>query len=85
MKRRLIKRGMIIEVHFWDHVEHGEKPFPFIVYGRVTESKRNYIVVVGWAHVNPEMDNDDNTTHWTILKSAITEWHELIRKEEIND
>jgi hypothetical protein len=73
----MIKIGDIIEIIFLDHVEDGEKPLKFIVYGRIKKIKKDYISVESWAYYDKKLDTDLNCKLFTILKSCIIKINKL--------
>jgi len=70
-------RGSIVEVHFLDHVENGDKPYEFVVYGRVAHVDRRSITVECWTYSDTRERDKSNVTKYVILKSAITRWWRL--------
>jgi len=80
---RLLK-GMILEIHFLDHVEDGEGAMEFIVWGKVDRVDKTSLRIVSWAHENPkalEVQDCDYGTEktFTIVRSAIIDWYHLKR------
>ena len=73
--KKYFRKGKVVEIKFLDHVEDGDKPLLFSVYGRITDVHRKYVVIAAW--IGEEVDH--NTKYWTILKSTIQEWYELKR------
>jgi hypothetical protein len=70
-----VQKGDIVEIHFLDHCQDGEKALDFVVWGRVNQVYENSIRVASWAH--KEMDckehgGADNETTFTIVTSAIS-------------
>jgi hypothetical protein len=70
-----IKKGDLVEVRFLDHVEDGEDPIEFLVWGRVRRTSRVAYAVESWAYADPLEDEADhgieNRKVFTIVKSAI--------------
>lgn len=71
---------MEVAVVFYDHVEDSNQPLQFIVYGRLAEIKRKYLVIESWTYADTKITRDDNVKFWTIMRSAIVECHQLERK-----
>ena len=66
------KKNQIYAVTFLDHVEDGIEPIEFVVYGKLIETNKKYIVIGGWVYKKRKGDPDSNEKVWTILKSTIT-------------
>jgi len=73
---------MIVEVEFLDHVEDGNEPIAFTAYGRLVDVQRKFIIVESWAYFDTKIIRDSNVKFWVILRSAITQWYQLERKEQ---
>jgi hypothetical protein len=68
-----IKVGDIVEVEFLDHVEDGDEPFLFIVWGKVAVNKRKHYEILCWAHAEKSVEAwPHNEKRFTIVKGAIT-------------
>ena len=71
-----IKKGDIVQIRFLDHVEDGDKPLDFIVWGRIDRVYKKSIRVVTWAHAkarNPAKFAECTEKTFTIVKSTVTE------------
>lgn len=69
-----LRKGQIIEVVFWDHVEDGNDPFEFMVWGRLMKVTRTYLVVESWAYADAKRrvdDDDSNIKRFTILRRVV--------------
>lgn len=68
-----VKKGDIVAVTFFDHVQSPkESPaMSFIVYGRVASVSARALVVGSWCHFSTRRKYDENTTTFTIVRSAI--------------
>lgn len=64
-----------VRIDFWDHVEGGDKPILFTVWGRVVAFHDDFITVDSWAYYSPAEPRDGNITTFTIVRSAIKEIH----------
>lgn len=80
--RKRFRKGMIVEVEFLDHVEDGNEPIAFTAYGRLVDVQRKFIIVESWAYFDTKIIRDSNVKFWVILRSAITQWYQLERKEQ---
>ena len=77
MKRKIFRKNQIVAVEFLDHVEDGEEPLHFVIYGRIAKVDKKSIVIVSWCYLDPNLPLDSNNKYHTILKSAITNWNKL--------
>lgn len=67
-----LRRGQIVKVVFWDHVEGGSRPIKFAIYGELSAIDRRSICVDAWAYANGRRAHDPrNETRFTILRSTI--------------
>lgn len=73
------RRGQIVEVHFLDHVENGDHPYEFVVFGRVAAVDRRSITVECWAYVDEAEKDKTNVTRYVICRTTITRWWQLTR------
>jgi len=80
--RKRLRKGMEVAVVFDDHVEDFAQPLLFIVYGRLVEVQRKYLVIESWTYADIKVTRDSNVKFWTVLRSAIRNCYEL-RREEI--
>jgi hypothetical protein len=69
---------MIVEINFNDHVENSEDMFTFLVWGRVCEVHRKFVVIEMWAYPDQTATRDQNVKTWVILKATINSWRELV-------
>ena len=67
--------GDEVRVDFRDHVENGDEPALFSVWGRVVRTHDDYLVLDSWAYRDPKHERDDNVQTYTIVRSAIEEVH----------
>ena len=70
-----LKKGDVVEIHFLDHVEDGDRALRFIVWGRIDRVYKKSLRIVSWAHENPkDAAGSEHGTEktFTIVKSAIT-------------
>jgi hypothetical protein len=74
----MIRRGHIVAVEFFDHVEGGNRAVRFVVYGRVTSITRREISVDCWGYADPKAGRDGNVTRYTIVRSAICKVTRLV-------
>ena len=65
-----MRKGDIVEVRFFDHVEDGE-PIEFVVYGRVGKLTRKFVTIQCWAYPDT-LDDDHNVKAFSIVRSCIT-------------
>ena len=80
MKRRLFRKGQVVEVEFLDHVEGGEEPLKFVVYGRIQRVDRKSITVICWGYTD-DTALDSNNNYFTIIRSTIINWYKLNREQ----
>lgn len=73
-------KGMVVEIEFSDHVEDGSEPMDFVVYGKIVQVEKRFLVIESWAYSDPKLIRDDNVKFWTILRSAIKNSYQLERK-----
>jgi len=69
-------KGDVVEIHFLDHVEDGEKALRFVVWGIVRRVYKRSIRIVSWAHEDMKdaaVCDEGTEKHFTIVTSAITE------------
>ena len=65
--------GDIVEIEFLDHVEDGDDPYAFKVWGRVDKIGRKHYEILSWAHSNRfERSIPENEKRFTIVRSTIT-------------
>lgn len=67
----MIRKGNIVAIEFLDHVNGGNYPWHFVVYGRVNGVTRTSISVDSWDYVK-DAPLDENITRHTIVRAAIT-------------
>jgi len=72
-------KGTAVEVHFLDHVQDGDKPYEFVVFGRVANVDRRSVTVESWTYVDTKERDKTNVTRFVICKSTITRWYRLER------
>ena len=65
------RKGSIMAVYFLDHMEDGDAPEEFVVFGRIATVTRDYIKVRSWDYKQAGMPDDGNIKRWTILRKAI--------------
>ena len=65
-----MRKGDIVEVDFYDHAQDSEEALVFRVWGRVCKVEKKHIVVQVWAHPD-NMENDNQTEYYSIIKSCI--------------
>lgn len=78
-KPKRLRRGMLVEIQFLDHVEGGDQPCEFVVDGRVTAVDRRSVTIEAWRYADPRERDKSNVTRFTILRSAIVGWWKLER------
>lgn len=76
-----IKRGDIVEVDFYDHVEDGRRAMRFVVYGRVEEITDRLVTVQSWTHKRRRSKPDGNEKRYTIMRCACESITKLQRVE----
>lgn len=76
-----MKVGKIYRITFLDHVEGGDAPQKFELFGRVAKLRKKSVTIVSWAYPGSTELCDDNTNHFCILRSAITRVDELHLEE----
>ena len=68
--------GDIVHIRFLDHVENGDEPAFFEVFGRIIEAHQKWYRVGSWRYVNDidrvRDDNKENENSYTIIRSTIT-------------
>lgn len=77
-----VSKGDVVEIHFLDHVEDGERALRFIVWGRIDRVYKKSLRIVSWAHEDPkDTQGSEHGTEktFTIVKSAITKLSSLHR------
>jgi hypothetical protein len=64
--------GDVVEVEFLDHVEDGEEPYRFFVWGVLAVNGRKHYEILSWAHADPTVEqHSHNVKRWTIVKGAV--------------
>jgi hypothetical protein len=74
----------VLEIHFLDHCEDGDKALAFVVWGRVDRVYKKSLRVVSWAHENPRQAKHSECgteKTFTIVRSAITQIYQLRRED----
>ena len=74
-----LRKGMLVSVEFSDHVENGNRPIKFTVFGRIASITKTTISVDSWAYSNVKHKHDHNQTRFTIVRSAV---HRIARLHE---
>jgi hypothetical protein len=74
-----LKRGDVVEIHFLDHVEGGDRPYEFAVFGRVGTVDKLSVTVESWAWVDAKERDTSNLCRFVIVRAAITRWWKLER------
>lgn len=76
--KKPIQSGDIVAVDFLDHMEDGDEPLQFTVYGKVVESTDVFLRIVSWEYTLDSKDkNPCNEKLWVIVRSAITRTRKL--------
>lgn len=71
--RKPIQKNDVVAVDFLDHVEDGDVPLEFTVYGKVLETNDNFLRIASWCYTEDTKDkNTENEKTWVIVRSAIT-------------
>jgi len=70
-----VRIGSIVAVTFLDHVEDGDEPIEFVVYGELLQASRSRLHIGGWVYANPKEREYDtgNMKTWSIVRAAITQ------------
>ena len=74
-----LRRGMIVEILFSDHVEGASSSYKFRVFGKLVSVTRTTLAVDSWAYANGRKKHDHNQTRFTIVRSAI---HRIVHLRE---
>jgi hypothetical protein len=71
-KKTELTPGDIVEVEFLDHVEDGDAPLTFKVWGKLVLANPEYLVLSSWAYsFDDPHKNPDNEKQWVIVQGAI--------------
>lgn len=72
--------GSTVAIEFLDHVEDGDEPIPFVVFGRLEKVTRHAFTLASWDYLTPpkrpDMD-DENVKRWTIVRHSTTRIKQL--------
>lgn len=72
--------GDIVRITFLDHVEDGNDPIEFEVFGRVARNDDKSVVVRSWGLANGDIDDvKENEKVFTIVKSTVTSLKKIFR------
>lgn len=72
------KLGDIVECEFLDHVEDGDEPIRFMIYGKLRKSSPKSIAIAVWAYPdNENHDGDSNEKVFSIVRRAIINLRKL--------
>ena len=66
------RKGTIMAVTFDDHVEDGDAPISFTVYGRIANVTRSFVSIDSWVYTDRSEKHDSNEKRFTILRKTIT-------------
>jgi len=66
------RKGTIMAVTFDDHVEDGDAPISFTVYGRIGKVTRAAICIDSWVYTDSNERHDSNEKRCTILRKVVT-------------
>ena len=75
-----IRRGHIVAVEFYDHVQNAKRPLRCTVYGQVSGTHRNCLVVDSWITHGGEKVAAANVERFTIVRSAILRVRRLVEE-----
>lgn len=67
------KTGDLVQCDFLDHVEDGEEPLVFTVWGRVESINKQRIVIISCAYQDGVKRGDRNEKRWVIIRSTVTQ------------
>lgn len=76
--RNELELGQVYEVTFLDHVEGGDEPIEFVVYGRLVDARSRSLTIDSWAYADLMLPFDSNVVRYTIVRSSVTK---LVRME----
>lgn len=71
------RRGHIVAVEFFDHVNGADEALHFVVYGRVASTTRRVICIDSWDYAE-DAAYDPNVERHTIVRAAITKITRLV-------
>lgn len=79
-----MKVGEVVQIHFLDHCEDGDKALRFVVWGRIDRVYKKSIRLVSWGHerakdASGSMPDTEKT--FTIVRSAITKFVRLVPED----
>lgn len=80
MASKRIVRGSTVEIQFLDHVQGGDGPYEFAVFGRVAAVDGKSVTVEAWSYADTNEKDKTNVGRYTIVRSAITRWWRLRRE-----
>ena len=66
------RKGSIMAVTFDDHVEDGDAPISFVVFGRISKVAKTHICIDSWVYADSNEKHDSNEKRFTILRKVIT-------------
>jgi hypothetical protein len=71
------RRGHIVAVEFFDHVNGADEALHFVVYGRIASTTRRVISLDSWDYAE-DAAFDGNVERHTIVRAAITKITRLV-------
>ncbi len=74
--RPKFRKGWVYQIEFLDHVEDGDEPIPFRVYGHIVKHDKKSLTVAPWVNLDQTVDHNSKT--FCILKSTILNADRLI-------
>ena len=75
-----LKKGMILQVDFDDHVQNGEELIRFRVYGRLRAYGKDHLTLDCW-HYPASYTVDENVERFTIGRRMIKDVKQLVQSE----
>lgn len=73
-----LRRGQVVKIEFLDHVQAGDNPHRYVVYGELTKISPTALVITTWAYADKSLKpDDDNEQRYTIVRAAIVKVTQL--------
>lgn len=68
----MLRKGQLVEVTFYDHVQHGKRPLRCVVYGKLSVVAPKSLTVDCWMlSSGSKAARENNVERFTIVRAAI--------------
>ena len=77
----MLRRGQVVAVQFYDHMQGGKRPVLCTAYGKVSGIAASCVVIDSWVVKGGKAMSSVNNERFCIVRSAIRSVTELVPRE----